>query len=274
MRTFKKIPNRNALLWVCGMLIFGLPQFGFCQGNDSTFKYSETLRWPSSRDWMRTGVALGTTGASVLLFQQYAKVPTSQDVAKIAGRHRYIGEQRKGYGALSDALLIGSVALPALYALTITTQQDRVDWAVGFGEALCYTFAINQLTKTIVTAPRPYVVTLDPAALDQRSGASFFSGHAAVAGAAASYFLFRFSDWGNSRHRGWWLAGAGVLATAAAGSRVVARNHFPEDVITGLAVGTTVSYLTYRLQRSNKTKVTAAPNALGGGHFSVVFEWQ
>lgn len=99
--------------------------------------------------------------------------------------------------------------------------------------------ALNELVKTLVERPRPFVYP-DPArfGLDPAHYTSFYSGHASFAAVGAATLVITL------RRRGAplpvWLLAGGVgagLAFATAYFRVAAGRHFPTDVMAGLVFG-------------------------------------
>jgi len=149
-----------------------------------------------------------------------------------------------------------------------------------YAEALSVTWALTNLTKVAFRRPRPiaYIDRLDaiaggqdPATYDNTStdsALSFFSGHAANAGAVAATATYLAFARAPGTTRAWLTFAAGIGLTSFVGvERVRSGAHFPTDVMAGALVGAGVGVLVVHLHRENgerKVWVGTAP-ALGGG---------
>jgi hypothetical protein len=151
---------------------------------------------------------------------------------------------------LSDALLVTSLAAPAIYLTGSTIDDADGDRLMIYSQSLAINAALAQGAKRIVQRPRPYAYSKDPTVrrYAQSEGEdawmSFYSGHASLSFGAAvtgAYLLGASSDNKLARGVGW---GVGLMAaSAAANLRVRAGKHFYSDVVVGAAVGMAVGYI-------------------------------
>lgn len=138
----------------------------------------------------------------------------------------------------------------------------------GFAESLCGTYLLTVLTKNIVGRRRPSYDHY-PKSADIEASKSFFSGHASISFATATYSsLYVIDHIGGDNIAGSILkmvyaTGALSLASYIAYTRVADNKHFVSDVIVGGIVGTTFSYFVYSLQERGlpgKDNDSAAPD--------------
>jgi membrane-associated phospholipid phosphatase len=145
----------------------------------------------------------------------------------------------------SNGFLLVTLTAPIALQVGAGLDETAGKRLLVYGETLSLTLALNSVTKYMVGRPRPCVYNDDPRVCDYvaRQGSdshlSFFSGHSAMAFAAAVSGSYLFTQ--TSPDRG---ARAGVwgtelfLATTTAALRVRAGQHFPSDVLLGVLVGT------------------------------------
>jgi hypothetical protein len=170
---------------------------------------------------------------------------------------------------VSDTTLALSVVLPAAYTLgTAEDAETRKENALLVGESVALTLAATSLTKVLVARPRPYTYSKDLRAMRKVETAgrdayrSFFSGHAAIAFAAASASGLLAND----DNRALVLGSGAFLAASTANLRVRAGKHFYSDVVIGAAIGTAIGTLVPVLSGED----IAAPSgvewaSIGGG---------
>jgi membrane-associated phospholipid phosphatase len=144
----------------------------------------------------------------------------------------------------SNGLLLVTLTAPMALQVGAGLDEAAGKRLLVYGETLSLTLALSSVTKFLVARPRPYVYSSDPRVSDyaRRQGKdshlSFFSGHSALAFAAAVAGSYLFTQ--TSRDR---AARAGIwgtelfLAATTATLRVRAGQHFPSDVLVGALVG-------------------------------------
>jgi membrane-associated phospholipid phosphatase len=163
---------------------------------------------------------------------------------------------REKANTASDALLGLSFGLPALaLGKALFAERDcekAYDMATDLAETIGLITLLTEATKLAAGRERPYGLECDGTPpSDARCGSdersrSFFSGHAALAGAGAgltcSYAIKR-NLWGESTTARAipCVLGAGLAATTGL-LRVVGDKHWTTDVIVGLTVGAVVGY--------------------------------
>lgn len=153
------------------------------------------------------------------------------DRAQVPGFDRWIiGNERDGWSLASTGgvALLGTVtAIASLHApegrRRVTTAVEAASWAV----------AVTEIVKTVTDRNRPvlYTVEAPAAAEDVDNQRSFPSGHAAAAFALATSYALH-EDVATELRLAALLGAAGVAAM-----RVLARRHFPSDVVAGGALG-------------------------------------
>lgn len=139
------------------------------------------------------------------------------------------------------------VAAPlALWGSMITDHVSQGDALAGT-VALAAGFGTTMVLKRIVGRPRPYAVIDGFSARSDYSGsrglsetASFPSGHATLAGIIATGAALLI------RHPAA-TAGAALWAGTVSVSRVWLGVHYPTDVLTGVALGSGASLLSYSI---------------------------
>ena len=194
------------------------------------------------------GLALGATLA-------FSLIPLRKDPqlwsTQIVGADDNVRDNFSRRAAhVSDALLVTSLAAPAIYLTGSTIDDADGDRLLIYSQSIAINAALAQGAKRLVQRPRPYVYSKDPTVLryakSQGDDAwlSFYSGHSALSFGAAvtgAYLLGASSDNKLARGVSW---GVGLMAASAtANLRVRAGKHFYSDVVVGAAVGIAVGYI-------------------------------
>ncbi|MGD0484763.1 MAG: phosphatase PAP2 family protein [Gemmatimonadales bacterium] len=168
-----------------------------------------------------------------------------------------VGAVRPGWGTLSNVTEIAVLGGAGL----LLAREAHGDWGVAredltvFAQAIGTATLVDNWIKVLVARPRParYLPSAAGTSTSAATGLSFPSGHTTGAMAAA------FAYWSIQSRRG--MAGArsrGVVALISAAAvvgvlRVVAREHFPTDVMAGALLGAVVGWEVpqhYPVQRS------------------------
>jgi membrane-associated phospholipid phosphatase len=162
-----------------------------------------------------------------------------------------VGNVRAGAAMASDVALFATGGA-AGFLLAAESRADlgvvREDLTV-LSQAVGTASALTNWSKVVFHRPRPYRYVSGAAGSGgaAESGLSFPSGHTSAAFAAA------FAYWSIQARRGTAAAKAPkivtlvALATATGVLRVVARKHFPTDVLAGAALGAAVGWTVPRL---------------------------
>jgi len=146
---------------------------------------------------------------------------------------------------VSDILLAVDVSMPTALFLRQGLDANAGRRVVVYGEALLVSLAFDSLVKPLVSRPRPYTYSDDPAlaARTQSEDAhlSFYSRHSSTTFAASvsGALLFAQSTSDTNARAAVWLVEL-ALASATADLRTRAGMHFYSDVLVGAAVGSTV----------------------------------
>ncbi len=160
-----------------------------------------------------------------------------------------VGQVRFGAAKVSNAALYATVGGAGLllfadaHGNTSVAREDLTVWA----QSLATASVITSWLKVLTHRPRPFRYVPAETTITFESGISFPSGHSTASWAAA------FSYWSIQQMRG--RAGqrvpqiAALVGTAALTGvfRVVAREHFPTDVMAGALIGATVGWFVPRI---------------------------
>lgn len=152
--------------------------------------------------------------------------------------------------ALSDTTLVTSMLVPAVLQLPGGWNGDTGRRLILYGETIAANVFLQSFTKRLVQRPRPYNYHPDQrvaefaARVGKDSHASFYSGHAstAFAAAVAGSYLFASSTSDREIKAVVWLFEM-TLAGATANLRVRAGRHFYSDVVIGAVVGSAIGFL-------------------------------
>jgi hypothetical protein len=180
----------------------------------------------------------------VLFFDRLAFRPTSQNL--------------KDWSDYTVYFAVGS-------GLFLAYDKDYfLDNLMVYSEILLVQSAVCKWTKTFSRRARPYVyddgITLEKIQQDN-SRHSFYSSHSSTAFSAATFGYYVYRDrYGDSIPIAILLFGS---ASATAALRVTSANHFPSDVFIGAVMGSGISYLICRMNRSDRFNVELGINSIG-----------
>jgi len=160
-------------------------------------------------------------------------------------------------GLASDILLATTVTWGFFHPIMSWVRYDA-DEALALGviylESALTTLALTSLTKLAVRRPRPraYVrrrLGEDPG--ETQSALSFPSGHTSItASITATAAYLSFAQDGIDSWIPWTITGVGAAMTVGvAVQRVMARAHFPTDVLAGALLGTGIGILVPHFHR-------------------------
>ncbi len=202
--------------------------------------------------------------------------------ADLTAFDRYsVGRKSSEWQGFGDAALGVSIVMPIIYlgleSLALPTTEPWGDWAndlLVVGEAMALTAALQTILKFSFRRPRPVRyqdIDIPLAQFDQEL--SFPSGHTSLVTAATTAMTTTiFLRHPKSPVR-WVVLGTGVLLSGlTAFSRVQAGQHFPTDVIVGLAVGAFGGFLVpyLHIKQPIVAPVVSVDPASGATHLSVV----
>jgi hypothetical protein len=198
-------------------------------------------------------------GGSSLIQRSLEPISETQRLALDPGQilafdRGIVSQWRPQAAHTSDALLIGSLALP--YGMTLLSRFRPYwkDHLLMTHEVMFLTYGLTNLTKVLVLRPRPLMYLDDPAVshlqaeVDARF--SFFSGHTSMTTASCWYSATVFQQlYPESPARHWVWAGAVLIPAVTGLLRIRSNKHFTSDVIVGYAVGAAVGTLIPRIRR-------------------------
>jgi membrane-associated phospholipid phosphatase len=169
-----------------------------------------------------------TAAAAVGLSYAAVQVPTTAALDRRAGAaiSRPLG--RRADAAISAGTDLGSVfAIAGISTALAATGRRRAALDVAAAGAIGWTVA--QAMKPLTNRPRPYQADGTVRLVSEPAGASWPSGHVAVAGAMAAATAPGMSSRGR--------LGAAGLAAFVGLSRIYVGVHYLTDVVAGLGVG-------------------------------------
>ena len=151
---------------------------------------------------------------------------------------------------LSDVILGIDVAVPVALFAGRGFDRESGKRVFVYSETLLVALALDATVKPLVSRPRPYTYSNDPAVTDfaksQGNDArlSFYSRHASTtfaASVAGAYLFAQSSTDTNARAAVWGIELA--MASATADLRTRAGMHFYSDVLAGALVGSSLGVL-------------------------------
>jgi undecaprenyl-diphosphatase len=161
-----------------------------------------------------------------------------------------LGPLRSLPAALSDGGLVVSQLGGALL-LAHTRRGEPGAWredAAVLAQSVMVTAAIMEWTKVLVSRPRPVRYGPEATLFPQpTNGLSFPSGHAAIAFASAAAYASILHRRGVAGRHKTEIAALFTAAGFTGTMRVVARKHFPTDVLGGAVLGTVVGWVLPRV---------------------------
>ncbi len=205
-----------------------------------------------------------------------APLPDSFDYRISHGFHGDLTTGKPLFYGIPDKSAYAMAALPALYYGTSSLyllikdenlfafQDSNIHHStIAFAEAFGWTALLTTAVKTLVGRPRPYV-SLDRPAYGwkpEEENLSFFSGHASLSFAAATFLYLDISNTidrnlsddysGFTRFLIANALPATILygtSTAIATSRIYDQKHYFSDVLIGAMVGTLTTALVYTVR--------------------------
>jgi membrane-associated phospholipid phosphatase len=153
-------------------------------------------------------------------------------------------------GHRSDWLFYSAAAWSSASVLIPAWKQKEV-WAsvptaVLWVEMNALTLVATDLTKNLVTRPRPFTYyTGAPleARMEYDARKSFFSGHTSMTAANTFYAAKVFADmYPDSKWKPWVWTAAAVLPALTAQQRMAAGKHYFTDVLVGYGVGALIGW--------------------------------
>jgi membrane-associated phospholipid phosphatase len=156
----------------------------------------------------------------------------------------------------SDVLMISSLAMPFVLLLDKNIRGNSWQTGVLYFETLVFASVGINLSKGLVSRPRPYVYNPSvPESEKQKTDAtnSFFSGHTTISAASTFFAAKVFSDYNpDSKWKPAVWIGAAAIPLATGFYRYRAGKHFPTDVILGYCWGALSGILIPQLHRQKK----------------------
>ena len=226
-----------------------------------------TINWKSESAFLGMGVL--STGTGFLVASKVS--PLSPEAIADLNRSAINGFDRQATfnyspaaANLSDALLIGSHALPGIFLLNKESRSDFDNIALLYGETYLLTSGLTLLSKSLTLRTRPYIYnerTEDRLKVMTNARFSFFSGHTSITTANCFFVAKVFSDYfPNSKMKPYVWGMAITIPAVTAYLRVASGKHFPTDVIFGYGIGAAIGMLIPHLHSKQKdTKVTFYP---------------
>jgi membrane-associated phospholipid phosphatase len=233
----------------------------------------ETKERPKEVYTLKPGVdipvtAIGT-GWSLFAFTKiYNKDPSDPESILALKKSNVNGFDRWGIRPYSKKLddisylpFYASMPLPVLFLFDNRMRKDMGKLSFMYLEAMSVTGLLYTGSTYFTDRYRPYVYS-EETELDQRTRGggknSFYAGHVALVATSTFFMAQVYADYYPESKIKWVFYG---IATAATGTTAWLRHrggqHFPSDIILGVAQGTLTGLLVPRLHR---TKLIKNPN--------------
>jgi membrane-associated phospholipid phosphatase len=159
-------------------------------------------------------------------------------------------------------------SLPFTYLLAARTRPDIVKLSVMFLQIQLMYPIVTQTINNYVARKRPFFYSNKMSMAKRQSHwaqISFVSGHANFGFAFATFFASTWSAYyPDSKWKSRvWTASMGLAATTAV-ARVLARQHFPSDVLAGASTGLFIGWLVPWLHKKRNKKTNLTLDVIGG----------
>jgi membrane-associated phospholipid phosphatase len=212
--------------------------------------------------------ATGTIWSLYAFTKIYSKDPSSDEAILALSKNNVNGFDRWAIRPYSKKLddisylpFYGSMPLPVLFLLDNRMRKDIAKLSFLYLEAMSITGLLYTGSTYFTNRYRPYVYSEEtPLDYRVRGGGknSFYAGHVALVATSTFFMAQVYADYYPESKAKWVFYG---LAAAATGTTAWLRHrggqHFPSDIILGLAQGTATGLLVPRL---HKTKLIKNPN--------------
>lgn len=179
------------------------------------------------------------------------------------------------WALISDFALYGALAMNLGVLWAEEGTLNALNDVVVIGQSMLFTNMTAIVADLASRRPRPYLYS-DAAPLEERNrgiaALSFFSGHvgAAMAVTTANFQTLHRRD-GDSAVPWVVLAGGSALTLLAGIGRVLSGNHFPSDVLIGIAMGVAMGLVFPALHEPPEAEPAAAGGASGMLGFGASF---
>jgi len=200
----------------------------------------------SSREIILSGAAIGISVPAYFLSENKHKL-TVEEISNFKKEdvnsfdRAAINYYSAGAKNTSDVLLYSSLASPILLMLDKNIRENSWEASLLYLETIVVASVGINLSKGLVSRPRPYVYNPDvPGSVKQKTDAtnSFFSGHTTMSAASAFFTAKIFCDYNpDSKLKPVAWICAATLPLATGYCRIRAGQHFPTDVIAGYCWG-------------------------------------
>jgi membrane-associated phospholipid phosphatase len=212
--------------------------------------------------------ATGTLWSLYAFTKIYSKDPSNEETILALNKSDVNGFDRWAIRPYSKKLddisyipFYGSMPLPVLFLFDKRMRKDIAKLSFLYLEAMSVTGLLYTGSTYLTNRYRPYVYS-EETPLDYRTRGggknSFYAGHVALVATSTFFMAQVYADYYPESKMKWVFYG---LATAATGATAYWRHeggqHFPSDILLGVAQGTLTGLLVPRLHR---TKLIKNPN--------------
>jgi membrane-associated phospholipid phosphatase len=212
--------------------------------------------------------ATGTLWSLYAFTKIYSKDPSNEeavlalDKSDVNGFDRWaIRPYDKKLDDISYIPFYGSMPMPVFFLFDKRMRKDFAKLSFLYLEAMSVTGLLYTGSTYLTNRYRPYVYS-EETPLDYRTRGggknSFYAGHVALVATSTFFFAQVWADYHPESKAKWVWYG---LATAATGATAWMRHqggqHFPSDIILGIAQGTLTGILVPKL---HKTRLIKDPN--------------
>ena len=210
-------------------------------------------------------LVVGSTWSGYAFTKIYSKDPSTDEQIENLDRNDIIPFNRSAIDhynlnskKLGDYFFYGSMPAPLLLMLDKNIRHDAGKVAFMYFETMSVTGLLYTGSVYFKDKYRPYAYNPEvPMSERKRGGAknSFFAGHPALVASSTFFIAKVYSDYHPNSGFNWVLftVAAGATATTA-WARYDAGQHFPTDIIIGVAQGTLAGILIPHFHKNKKPK--------------------
>ena len=174
-------------------------------------------------------------------------------------------EYNENLSKASDITLALTLATPGVLGL-IAPPSDYVAIGSSYAATMTGAYGMRTILKQVIHKPRPYVGQIDNRPADTSEDyESFPSGHTIMAFSSAAYTqAMQLLFYPDSTTMKVVSATTWILAATTATLRVVSGNHYLEDVLAGVAMGSAIGFLGPCITHQLLKRDADAPTVLAG----------
>ena len=233
---------------------------------------------PYKTAWSKEGIILGAAGLTFLAgsaIQRNHPQLTQGEIDVLSVRSINWFDRSAAYRysenlpAVSDVFAgAAAAATPLILLADPKIRNDLPAITFMYAETIVLSVSLPEFAKSAVRRMRPFVYNKNVPAGKKNTAdrdRSFFSGHTTLAFASTVFLATVYGDYhpGSAVNRYLW--GAALITGCVTGMlRYESGMHYPSDILTGAAVGTSIGYLIPYFHRTDGIGIELRPAFSGG----------